>query len=83
MPNTLTPERKALLDELVKDGWPLIEMHRTHRFSWDTVRRHHPDYRGMDQTEAAKLGNTARQVTLAIRRRRPTRRGTLTLATLK
>jgi hypothetical protein len=69
MPKTLSAERLALLDSLVEQGWPLIEMKRTHRFDWHTVRKYHPEYRGIsDKTEQGQLGNAARQLTLALRK---------------
>ena len=68
--NVLTPERKALLDQCVEDGWPLIQMRKTHGFCHTTVKRHYPEYRGMDNREAAKLGAAARRTTLALRKAR-------------
>jgi len=52
----ITPERKALLDVLVADGWPFREMRFTHGFGYDTVKYHYPDYKGMALGEAGKLG---------------------------
>jgi hypothetical protein len=66
----LSPERLATLQACVDDGWPIIQITRTHRASWETMRRHFPDYRGMDNREAAKLGAATRKLTLK-RRARP------------
>lgn len=72
MPRGLTPERKALLDKLVEEGWPMIEMLRTHGLDYRTVKRHHPEYRGIcDKKEQGQLGSAARQLTLALRRNHP------------
>jgi len=65
---TITPERLATIKQCVADGWPLIQIKRTHKVTWTTMRRHFPDYRGLDNQEAAKLGATARRTTLALRR---------------
>lgn len=68
MPRGMSPERKALLDELVKDGWPMLEMARTYGISYKTVQRHYPDYRGISKTEQGKMGCAARKLTLALRK---------------
>lgn len=52
----LTPERKALLAELVEDGWPFREMRFTHGFGYDVVKHSYPDYKGMSLGDAGKLG---------------------------
>lgn len=69
MPANLTPERKTLLAQLVKDEWPLRQIRSTHGFGPDTVKRHHPGYVGMDLSEAGKLGMKTKRTNAAIRRR--------------
>ncbi len=64
----ISPERMETLKKCVEDEWPLIQIQRTHNVDWKTMRRHFPDYRGMDQKEAAKLGAQGRRTTLALRR---------------
>jgi len=60
----ISPERLALIQQCMAEGWPLIEITRTHGVSWETMRRHFPEYRGLDRTESAKLGAAARRTTL-------------------
>jgi len=64
----IAPEKRALIEKCIEDGWPLIQIQRTHGVSWNTLRRRFPSYRGMGLTDAAKLGATARRTTLALRR---------------
>lgn len=58
----------ATLRACVADGWPLIQIYRTHRIARLTVRRHFPDYRGMPLPEAARLGAYAKRANERIRR---------------
>lgn len=60
----LLPERKELLDRLVREGWSLHKMRQEHGFGYQVVRLHYPDYRTDDRklrvpkeklNEAAKL----------------------------
>ncbi len=67
----MTPEYLATLQQCVADGWPLIQIKRTHGTCWKTMRRHFPDYRGMPKPEAARLGAAARRATLNQRKRTP------------
>lgn len=67
----LTPEKLATLQACIDDGWPLIQIQRTHRVYWGTMRRYFPDYRGMDQREAAKLGAAGRAASLKTRKATP------------
>jgi hypothetical protein len=60
----ITPERLALVQDCISQGWPLIEIYRTHRVTRQTVARHFPDYRGLPKQEAAVLGAAARRLAL-------------------
>jgi hypothetical protein len=42
----LAPERKALLDAAVTDGWPIRQIIATHGIGTATVKKHYPEYRG-------------------------------------
>jgi len=64
----LTPEKRALIEKCIEDGWPLIQIQRTHAVSWGTLRRRFPSYRGMALHDAAKLGAAARRTTLTLRK---------------
>ena len=66
--NHLKPERKALLEKCVLDGWSLLDMRRTHGFGPDTVKYHHPHYNGMSLSDAGKLGRLMERVDKAIQR---------------
>jgi len=66
--SALAPEKLAVIKDCMKDGWPLIQIERTHNVAWKTMRKHFPDYRGMNKREAAKLGSLGRRTTLALRR---------------
>jgi len=68
MPPKLSPERRALLAQCVEEGWPIVEMARTHQLSADAVKKYHPEYGGVPKAEAAKLGAAARRVSLSRRR---------------
>lgn len=68
MTTQLAPEKLEVLSQCVEDGWPLIQIERTHNVRYRVMRRYFPDYKGMDLTEAAKLGALARRTTLALRR---------------
>lgn len=69
--NHIKPERKKLLDELVADGWPLLQMRRTHGFGPDTVKYHYPDYKGMTLSDAGKLGRQMAKVDEALAKHYP------------
>lgn len=56
----VTPERKALFEECLNDGWPFIQIQKTYNVSWLTLNRLFPG-RGMDLKEAAKLGAATRR----------------------
>jgi FixJ family two-component response regulator len=56
----LSPERKALLDAAVADGWPIRQIIKTYGIGTATVKNHYPDYAGMSQVEAGKLGMSIR-----------------------
>jgi transposase len=51
----LTPERKALLDAAVEDGWPIRQIIATYGIGTHVVKRYYPDYKGMTQYEAGRL----------------------------
>ncbi len=55
-----TPERKALFEKCLDEGWPFIQIQKTHNVSWHTLNKLFPG-RSMDNTEAAKLGAAARK----------------------
>lgn len=64
----ITAEKRAVIEKCIEDGWPLIQIQRTHGVSWNTMRRRFPSYRGMALHDAAKLGAATRRTTLALRR---------------
>jgi hypothetical protein len=47
----LAPERKALLDAAVADGWPIRQIIATHGIGTATVKKHYPEYRGQAREE--------------------------------
>lgn len=69
--NHLKPARKELLAQMVADGWSLLDMRRTHGFGPDTVKYHHPDYRGMTLSEAGSLGRAMTKTSEAIAKNHP------------
>lgn len=75
-PSAKGAERLALLKQCVEDGWPLIEITRTHGFDYPTIRKYFPDYRGLPLKEASQLGVQARRANAAIRRNPLTYQGT-------
>lgn len=58
----LAPERKQILDRCVEDGWPIRQIQETHGFNFQTVKKHHPDYKGMPQRESVQLAVMLRRV---------------------
>jgi hypothetical protein len=56
----VTPERKALFEECLNDGWPFIQIQKTHHVSWVTLNKLFPG-RAMDLKVAAKLGAATRR----------------------
>jgi len=52
----LAPERLELLGKLVADGWPIRQITETHGFNYYTIKKHYPEYKGMTQSEAGKIG---------------------------
>jgi hypothetical protein len=56
----MTPERKALFEKCLNDGWPFIQIQKTHNVSWHTLNRLFPG-RAMDLKEAARLGAATRR----------------------
>lgn len=59
--------RMDLLRQCVEEGWPLIEITRTHGFDFRTIRKYFPDYRGLPLKEASQLGVQARRTNRSIR----------------
>lgn len=58
----LAPEREELLRGLVEDGWPLRQITATHGFNFSTIKRLHPEYRGMsDPRECGRLSAEVRK----------------------
>lgn len=55
----LTAERKALFEECLDDGWPFIQIQKTHNVSWHTLARLFPG-RAMNPQDAARLAIAAR-----------------------
>jgi hypothetical protein len=60
----ITPERLALIQQCLDEGWPLIQITKTHGVCWRTMRRHFPEHRGLDRTTSAQLGAAARRATI-------------------
>lgn len=54
--NALSDEKLAVLRECVEDGWSIRQIILTHGTCWRTIKRHFPDYHGMDFREAGHLG---------------------------
>jgi hypothetical protein len=67
----ITPEKLALIEKCLDEGWPFVQISRTHNVSWNTLDRHFRG-RGMDLKEAAKLGNVAMKTSVALRNMRHT-----------
>lgn len=42
-PRLLTPEKRALIEEAIRDGWSQAEICRTHDVAPETMRRHYPN----------------------------------------
>lgn len=60
----------AVLEACVADGWPFIQIQRTHHVGQLTLRRLFPHYRGMPLQEAARLGAAAKRANQQMRRTR-------------
>jgi len=60
----ITEERLAVVQQCIADGWPLIQIYKTHRVTRATVLRYFPEYRGIPLQEAARLGAAARRLAL-------------------
>lgn len=67
----MTPEKRAVVAACIADGWPIIQIQRTHRVGRLTIRRAFPDYPGMSLQEAARLGAYAKRANQLIRRAKP------------
>ena len=70
LPRRMTPERCALLATLVEDEWPILQMTLTHGFRHSTVRKYHPDYRGMSPRVAGEIGLAAKTTNALMRKQR-------------
>jgi hypothetical protein len=70
-PKRMSPERCALLATLVEDEWPISQMILTHGFRHSTVRKYHPDYRGMSPRERGEIGLAAKTANAAMKKHRP------------
>lgn len=57
----LSPERKALLDSAVADGWPIRQIIATHGIGTATVKKHYPGYRGMSDVDSGNLAMATRK----------------------
>lgn len=58
----LSPERKALLDAAVADGWPIRQIIATYGIGTSTVKKHYPDYKGMPLAESIVLSHASRRL---------------------
>lgn len=67
----MSPEKRAAIEACIADGWPIIQIQRTHRVGRLTVRRHFPHYAGMPLQEAARLGAYTKRANERIRRAAP------------
>jgi transposase len=56
----LSPERKALLDAAVADGWPIRQIIATYGIGTHTVKRYYPGYAGMSAVESGRLAMAIR-----------------------
>ena len=63
---SLTPERRVLLDSMVADGVSKNEICRS-GFSWRTIQRHYPGYRGMSCQDGGALGRALRDQRVGLR----------------
>lgn len=57
---SLTPERKALVQQCLADGWSQVEIYRTHRVHPKTVRKYFPGS-GWTLKQGAQLGYLVRK----------------------
>ena len=53
----VSPEKLALVEKALEDGWPFAEISRTHHITAVTLRRHFPG-RGWTPKQGAELGYT-------------------------
>lgn len=58
----LSDEKVAAVEACMADGWPLIQIQRTHKVGRLALRGRWPDYKGMPLAEAAALGAAARRL---------------------
>lgn len=66
---TINPERKSLIEEAMKDGWPIQEVIRTYGISYTTIRRHVPEYPRVTKEEQGELGQMARRFNALLRKK--------------
>ncbi|WP_028265916.1 hypothetical protein [Arthrobacter sp. MA-N2] len=62
-PRMLTPERRQLIENAIRDGWSQIEICRTHHVDPETMRRHYPDAKWTQEQQnehirALRIGRT-------------------------
>jgi hypothetical protein len=66
MAKAITKERLALAEKCLDDGWSFRQITLTHHIGAVTLRRRFPG-RGMDLSEAAKIGYAAMKASRAFR----------------
>lgn len=64
----LAPERKQWLDNAVADGWPITQIIETYGIGFATIKKHYPDYKGMDCREAGRLSQLGQQTDRVLRK---------------
>lgn len=64
----ISPQKLALVKDCIDEGWPIIEITRTYGVTRVTVKRHFPEYRGMDMKEASSMGARIMQLNRGARR---------------
>jgi len=57
----VSPERLALCEQLLDEGWPFQEITRTHGVSYGSLRKYFPG-RQWTNAEAGELGRLARKL---------------------
>lgn len=55
MSANITPEKLAVVEKCLDDGWSQVEIYRTHKVHPATIRRHFPG-RGWTLKQGAELG---------------------------
>jgi hypothetical protein len=52
----MTDEEIAFVQVLIDEGWPKQQIQQTYGLSFGMLKRHWPDFKGMDFREAGALG---------------------------